>query len=227
MLLVLNNTSTLKDLFGKKPVETITTEATTTAAIEPSKEETEVTTTVTETTTEATTAATTTEATTSETTEATTTTTTEETTTEATTTTEEETTTTEEETTTTEPAKTRQTTSNTVEGSSINDFSTKITNFAPTEDGFKFDIELKNKSNCTANLPKSLYGLDINLFCDQSITEVTSDGMTFSGDGTSFRGTPNEIAVAGGETYIFTVYVTTSSYVTQYGYNYAYFDWVK
>ena len=223
----MNNTSDLKNLFGKKPVETITTEATTTAAIEPSKEETEVTTTVTETTTEATTAATTTEATTSETTEATTTTTTEETTTEATTTTEEETTTTEEETTTTEPAKTRQTTSNTVEGSSINDFSTKITNFAPTEDGFKFDIELKNKSNCTANLPKSLYGLDINLFCDQSITEVTSDGMTFSGDGTSFRGTPNEIAVAGGETYIFTVYVTTSSYVTQYGYNYAYFDWVK
>ena len=225
----MNNTSDLKNLFGKKPVETITTEATTTAAIEPSKEETEVTTTVTETTTEATTAATTTEVTTSETTEATTTTTTttEETTTEATTTTEEETTTTEEETTTTEPAKTRQTTSNTVEGSSINDFSTKITNFAPTEDGFKFDIELKNKSNCTANLPKSLYGLDIKLFCDQSITEVTSDGMTFSGDGTSFRGTPNEIAVAGGETYIFTVYVTTSSYVTQYGYNYAYFDWVK
>ena len=102
-----------------------------------------------------------------------------------------------------------------------------LTRFAPTSDGFKFDIELKNKSNYTSNLPKSLKGLDIKFYCNANITEVTSDSMTFSGEGYSFRGVPNEIAVGPGETYTFTVYVKTDASVTSYGYNYAYFDWYR
>ena len=51
--------------------------------------------------------------------------------------------------------------------------------------------------------------------------------MTFSGEGYSFRGVPNEIAVGPGETYTFTVYVKTDASVTSYGYNYAYFDWYR
>ena len=101
----------------------------------------------------------------------------------------------------------------------------KLNNFAPTAGGYKFDIHLKNKSNCTANLAKSLKGLDIKLYSDSTITEVTSDSMTFTGDGKSYRGTPNEISIKAGETYTFTVYVSTSSSVSSYGYNYAYFDW--
>ena len=71
----------------------------------------------------------------------------------------------------------------------------------------------------------SLDGLDIKFFCDAEITEVTSDGMTFEGDGVKYRGTPTQATVAPGETYTFTVYVSTDSGVSAYGYNYAYFDW--
>ena len=69
--------------------------------------------------------------------------------------------------------------------------------------------------------------MDIKLYSSSTITDVTSDAMTFTGDGTSYRGIPNEIAVDAGDTYTFTVYVTTSSSVNSYGYNYAFFDWVK
>ena len=235
VLWALDSTSGIKSLFGKKPVETISTEGSdwTTETSEIATEASviaEVTTTK-ETTTEATT--TTTEATTT-TTEATTTTTeATTTTTEATTTTTTEaTTTTTEATTTTTEATTKSTTkatrsSKTADGYAINDFDTKISNFATTAGGFKFDIQLKNKSNYTANLPKSLKGLDIKLYSSSTITDVTSDAMTFTGDGTSYRGVPNEIAVDAGDTYTFTVYVTTSSSVNSYGYNYAFFDWVK
>ena len=115
----------------------------------------------------------------------------------------------------------------TAAGSSINDFDMKINNFAPTAGGFKFDISLKNKSNSTANLPKSLKCLNIKLYSSSTITGVTSDSMVFTGDGVSYKGIPNEIAVSAGETYTFTVYVSTESSVTAYGYNYAYFDWYK
>lgn len=218
ILWALDNTSGLRSLFGRKQIETIATEASKITTV---------------TTTEDTTATTTTEATTT-TTEATTTTTeATTTTTEATTTTTEATTTTTEATTTTTKATTETTkqtkpsTGNTAEGSSINDFDMKIGNFATTAGGFKFDISLKNKSNSTANLPKSLKGLDIKFYCSATITDVTSDAMVFTGDGTSYRGVPNEIAVKGGETYTYTVYVSTSESVSSYGYNYAYFDWVK
>jgi hypothetical protein len=49
--------------------------------------------------------------------------------------------------------------------------------------------------------------------------------MTFEGDGVKYRGTPTQATVAPGETYTFTVYVSTDSGVSAYGYNYAYFDW--
>lgn len=224
ILWILDKTSGLKNLFGKKPIETIPTVSTT---VEETVSSVEETTAVEETTTAEATTTTTTEATTTTTTaaETTTATTTEETTTEEPTTTTTEETTAEE--TTTESAKSTKSNGSTAAGSSINDFNTRITNFSTNSDGFQFDIELKNKSRSTASLPKSLYGLDITFFCDQSIAEITSEGMTFSGDGMSYRGTPNEISVEGGETYIFTVYVTTSGDVSMYGYNYAFFDWVK
>ena len=235
VLWALDNTSGFKSLFGKKNVETIVTVTSeekpveSSKAVESSETETEATTT---TTTEATT-------TTSETTEATTTTTAE--TTEATTTTTEETateTTTEptteatteettEETTTTVETTAKKTTSSTVDGYSINDFDMTINNFCPTAGGYKFDITLKNKSYLPASLPKSLYGLDIKLYSDSTITDVTSDAMTFEGDGKTYRGTPNEVLIEGGESYTFTVYVSTTSNVSSYGYSYAYFDWVK
>ena len=214
VLWLLGNRDDLQGLFGKKQLETIST-------VTEKTEDTEATTTestTVETTTEATT--TTTEATT----EATTTTTSE--TTEATTTTTEETTTEETTEATTTETSAKKTTSNT-EGVAVNDFGTRITNFSSTAGGFKFDIELKNKSNCTASLPKSLNGLDIKFFCDAEITDVTSDGMTFEGSDYSFRGTPASVTVAPGETYTFTVYVSTDSGVSSYGYSYAYFDWCK
>ena len=224
VLWALDNTSGLKAIFGKKQIETISTqtkekETETEETDEPETSETEKETETESETTVATTTESETTATTETETEATTT------TTEATTTTTEATTTTTEATTTT--SKKPSTTNETAAGSSINDFDMKITRFSPTAGGFKFDIELKNKSNYTANLPKSLKGLDIKLYSNATITEVTSDAMEFTGDGTSFRGTPKEIAVGAGETYTFTVYVSTSSSVTSYGYNYAYFDWYK
>lgn len=224
VLWALDNTSGLKAIFGKKQIETISTqtkekETETEETDEPETSETEKKTETESETTVATTTESETTATTETETEATTT------TTEATTTTTEATTTTTEATTTT--SKKPSTTNETAAGSSINDFDMKITRFSPTAGGFKFDIELKNKSNYTANLPKSLKGLDIKLYSNATITEVTSDAMEFTGDGTSFRGTPKEIAVGAGETYTFTVYVSTSSSVTSYGYNYAYFDWYK
>ncbi|MBR4557482.1 MAG: hypothetical protein IKO15_08380, partial [Clostridiales bacterium] len=214
VLWLLGNRDDLQGLFGKKQLETIST-------VTEKTEDTEVTTTE-ETTVETTTEATTT--TTEATTEATTTTTSE--TTEATTTTTEETTTEETTEATTTETSAKKTTSNT-EGVAVNDFGTRITNFSSTAGGFKFDIELKNKSNCTASLPKSLNGLDIKFFCDAEITDVTSDGMTFEGSDYSFRGTPASVTVAPGETYTFTVYVSTDSGVSSYGYSYAYFDWCK
>ena len=228
VLWALDSTAGIRAIFGKKQVETIAT-VTTEKEIESSKEDFDATTTTEEV------VATTTEATTESTTEATTATTTEETTettTEATTTTTEATTesTTEATTTTTTEAtrRTSATSSNaTAEGDSINDFDMKINNFTPTAGGFKFDISLKNKSYYTANLPKSLKCLNIKLYSSSTITSVTSDSMVFTGDGVSYKGIPNEIAVAAGETYTFTVYVSTESSVTAYGYNYAYFDWYK
>ena len=229
----LDSTTGLKALFGKRQVETVATETTDRKSTESSKEDGDEKPSETESETE-----TETEKTKETTTEATTTTTVETTTeeteteTEATTTTTEETTTTVEETTTTTAEETtehtrRTSAGETAEGSCINDFDMNITRFTPTAGGFKFDIELKNKSNYTSNLPKSLKGLDIRFYCNSTITEVTSDAMTFTGDGTQYWGVPNEIAVAPGETYTFTVYVSTSSSVTSYGYNYAYFDWYK
>ena len=217
ILWALDNTSGLRSLFGNKQVETIATESAKKTTESSEEDPTTTTTEATTTTTEATT--TTTEATTT-TTEATTT------TTEATTTTTEATTTTTKATTeTTKPTK--PSTNTTAEGSSINDFDMQIGNFATTSGGFKFDISLKNKSNSTANLPKSLKGLDIKFFSSATITDVTSEAMVFTGEGNSYRGVPNEIAVKGGETFTYTVYVSTSESVSSYGYNYAYFDWVK
>ena len=217
ILWALDNTAGIKSFFGKKTVETIATKTSATS-IESSKEETETT----ETTTEATT--TTTEATTT-TTEATTT------TTEATTTTTEATTTTTEATTTTTEATTKSTeeTKKTAGGEKVTDIGTKITNFKQTKKGFKFTIELKNKSNKTCNLPKSLNYLDIELFAGAGIKSVSSDAMTFKlkKDGKTYRGTPKEIAIKAGETYSFTVNVTTKESVVKYGYNKAYFDWKK
>ena len=46
-------------------------------------------------------------------------------------------------------------------------------------------------------------------------------------DGKTYRGTPNEIAIKAGDTYSFTVNVTTKESVVKYGYNTAYFDWKK
>ncbi|MBR4403619.1 MAG: hypothetical protein IKT10_00755 [Clostridiales bacterium] len=215
ILWALDNTSGIKSLFGKKTVETIATKTSATQ-VESSKEETETTT---ETTTEATTEATTT------TTEATTT------TTEATTTTTEATTTETEATTTTTEATTKATeeTKKTAGGEKVTDIGTKITNFKQTKKGFKFTIELKNKSKKTCNLPKSLNYLDIELFAGAGIKSVSSDAMTFKvkKDGKTYRGTPNEIAIKAGDTYSFTVNVTTKESVTKYGYNKAYFDWKK
>ena len=213
VLWLMGNTSELQGFFGKKQLETISTVSDT------------IVTSVDDTVSSATeeTTVTTTEATTT-TTEATTTTTVSETTTEETTT--EETTTEETTEATTAATSARKTTSDS-EGVAVNDFSTRITNFSSTAGGCKFDIELKNKSYKTASLAKSLNGLDIRFFCDASITEVTSDGMTFEGDDMSFRGTPKEATVAPGETYTFTVYVSTDSAISSYGYNYAYFDWCK
>ena len=217
ILWALDNSSGIRKLFGGKTLETIST-VTTEKATESAKEETDATT-VTETT-----AKETTEATTKETTTATTT--TEETTTEATTTTTEETT---EETTeaTTEASRTKPT-SATAEGECVTAFSTNITNFSTTAGGFKFDIELTNKSRKTASLTKSLKYLDIRLFSDSTITDVSVDGgMTFTGDGENYRGIPEEVTIAAGETYTISVYVTTSSNVSLYGYNYAFFNWAK
>lgn len=214
ILWALDNSSGIRKLFGGKTLETISTVASE-KVTESSKEETEATT-VTETTAKETTEATTKE---------TTTTTTSETTTEATTTTTEETT---EETTeaTTEASRTKPT-SATAEGECVTAFSTNITNFSTTAGGFKFDIELTNKSRKTASLPKSLKYLDIKLFSDSTITDVTADGISFTGDGESYRGIPEEITIAAGESYTTTVYVTTSSNVSLYGYNYAFFNWAK
>lgn len=216
ILWALDNTSGIRSLFGKKKnVETIAT-VTSATSIESSKEETETTTEATTTTTEATT--TTTEEPTTTTTEATTT------TTEATTTTTEATTTTTEATT-----EATEETKKSAGGEKVTDIGTKITNFKQTKKGFKFTIELKNKSNKTCNLPKSLNYLDIKLFAGSTIKSVSSDGMSFKlkKDGKTYRGTPNEVAIKAGETYSFTVNVTTKESVTKYGYNTAYFDWKK
>ena len=51
--------------------------------------------------------------------------------------------------------------------------------------------------------------------------------MTFTGDDGCYRGVPDEVTVEPGETFTITVYVSTSSGVSQYGYSYAYFDWAK
>ena len=211
----LDNSSGIRKLFGGKTLETISTVASE-KVTESSKEETEATT-VTETTAKETTEATTKE---------TTTTTTSETTTEATTTTTTEETTEETTEATTEASRTKST-SATAEGECVTAFSTNITNFSTTAGGFKFDIELTNKSRKTASLPKSLKYLDIKLFSDSTITDVTADGISFTGDGESYRGIPEEITIAAGESYTTTVYVTTSSNVSLYGYNYAFFNWAK
>ena len=219
ILWALDNTSGIRSFFGKKSIETIAT-VNTGNQIESSKEETETTTEATTTTTEATT--TTTEATTTE-TEATTT------TTEATTTTTEATTTTTEA--TTKATKATESSKKTAEGVCVTDIGTKIKNFKTTNDGFKFTIELKNHSNKTCSLSKSLNYLDLKLFCNSSIMKISSDALSFKlkndGDTKSFRGTPKEISIKSGETYSFTVYVTTKESVTKYGYNSAYFKWNK
>ena len=90
---------------------------------------------------------------------------------------------------TTEASRTKPT-SATAEGECVTAFSTNITNFSTTAGGFKFDIELTNKSRKTASLPKSLKYLDIKLFSDSTITDVTADGISFTGDGESYRGIP-------------------------------------
>ena len=212
VLWALDNTGIIKNIFGKKTIETIATVSSEVAA--PSEDVTVVTTVTEETTTTA--ATTTTEATTETTTEATTT-TTEETTTEETT----------EETTEATTERTRQTTKDKSAGECVTNFSTNITNFSTTAEGFKFDIELTNKSRKLASLPKSLKALNINIFCDSTITDVTADGWSFTGDGEAYKAVPEDITVEPGDMYTVTVYVSTSSYVSLYGYNYAFFDWNK
>ncbi len=226
ILWVLDNTEKLAGLFnGKKNVETVPTRieqteesettavpSETTAAPETSETTTTETTTATteattetsETTTEATTEATTTEATTTA------------TTTEATTTT----------TTTAEATTTTTTASSSTGGVKVTNFKTKLNHFSTTAGGFKFDITLTNKSDKDASLTLSLKEVDITIRSDAEITDVTCDQFTFTSSGNNkYVGVPNDIMIPAGETVTYTVYVSTSSSVSHYGYDYCYFDW--
>lgn len=212
ILLVLQNLDKIGSVFGRKPVETLPTIQTTTAApsTEPTTEPT------TESTTEATTESTT-EATTESTTEATTT------TTEATTTTTEATT----KATTTKATKATNSTTNKPSSGGIatKAFKTKITNFKRTSSGFKFDVTFTNNASKTANLKKSLKELDIQLMSSTSVKRLSSSYMSFKFHNGWWVGTPKDVLIKPGDKLTVTVNVTTNGKTNYFGYKKSYFSW--
>ena len=211
---VLDNTKQISALFGgNKLTETVPT-------ISSEASQTEQTTTA----TEATTTATTKEETTS-TSEETTTSEAAETSDDETTTTQETTTTSAAETTTKETTEATTTSLSANGGVTVTDFDTKLSNFTTTSGGFKFDVKLTNKSNDDASLAASINEVDFSFYANKKITEVKSDYLDFTGSGTEFVGTPVDCTIEAGKSLTFTVYVSTESAVSHFGYNSCFFDW--
>lgn len=220
VFLLLDNLDKITNAFkGDNPIQTIET-----SSKETTEEATTETSAVTESsqtkeTTEATTAATTTEATTTTaeaTTEATTTTTTEATTT---TTTEATTTTTEA----TTAATTAATTSSS--GARVVNMGTQIRHFKREDGGFRFDVIFTNNTSTDASLSASLSNLKITLYSSSSITNVTSDGFTFSHSGKTYTCSPIDQIIPAGGSVTIRIHVSTSSRPGHYGYNSAVFNW--
>ena len=103
--------------------------------------------------------------------------------------------------------------------------STQIRHFKREGSGFRFDVIFTNNTSTDASLASSLNNLKITFYSSSKITNVTSDGFTFTHDGYTYTCSPVDRTIPAGSTVEIRVNVTTSSRPAHFGYNQAVFNW--